>query len=234
MKIIDCLQYTDAWWRARRGIPTASDFSDIITAAKAELSASASKYICQLIADLSDERYGRHEDYVSAAMKNGTQMEPEARAWYCFERNSEVQQVGFCIADDGRAGCSPDALVGDDGGLELKSPLPKTHIGYLLAGVLPDAYKQQVHACMAITERKWWDFASYVPGFPPFLIRVEWSEYTDKLVDAMEKFHAAYAVAFGRMKAMGWEPVPMLDPEPVHSSRDAEGLAMRHEDAEAA
>jgi len=77
------------------------------------------------------------EAYTSRAMQDGIDMEPEARACYSFLAGGEVKQVGFCLSDDGRFGCSPDGLVGDDGGLELKCPLPKTHIKYLVEGELP-------------------------------------------------------------------------------------------------
>ena len=52
MRVIDCEQGTEGWFAARLGIPTASEFSDIITPAKGDYSASAPKYIARLIDDI--------------------------------------------------------------------------------------------------------------------------------------------------------------------------------------
>lgn len=189
MRIIECTQGTPEWFEARRGIPTASNFKRILTPKTGKLSASAQDYIYELIA----ERYhlGAMDELATpatVAMQNGTIMEPEARRWYELEAKAKVEQVGFIVTDDGRFGCSPDGLVGDGGGLELKCPMGKTHLGYLHAGELPDDYKAQVHGCMIVTGRQWWDFMSYAPGLPAFRIRAERDDYTALLADALDAF----------------------------------------------
>lgn len=191
MKIIYGEQYDARWRQARRGKPTASDAKRIITPAKGELSRSETMraYACQLIADLYDPNYfWRDDTYVSAAMKNGSMMEPEARRYYEMNRGVDVEQVCFCLSDCERFGCSPDGLVGTDGGLEAKSPEPHTHVSYLLGKVLPVEYKPQVHFCLAVTGRAWWDFLSYRRGFPPLLVRVEPDDYTERVRDAIGEF----------------------------------------------
>jgi hypothetical protein len=188
----DCPQYSETWWKLRCGVPTSSNASRVIMPKKGELSSQADDYACELIAEKYDAYYGIQEDYVSAAMKNGSVMEPESRRFYEFERNCEVQQVGFCLTDDGRFGCSPDSLVGDCGGLELKNPKPATHIRYLLDNKLPDAYRPQVHWCLVVTGRPWWDFLSYSPGLPHLLVRVEPDDFTEKLRACMEEFWTLY------------------------------------------
>lgn len=192
MRIVECAQYDQTWWAARRGVPTASEFDCIITPEKAEASKGAFKYICRLIADQYDPDYGYAEEYVSVAMRNGTLMEPTARDWYQFERKAEVQQVGFCVTDCGRFGSSPDSLVGDDGALELKCPEPHTHVEYLIRGVLPIKYKPQCHGHLIVTGRAWCDFMSYSPGLPSLLVRVFPDEYTDRLRDLLETFWTDY------------------------------------------
>lgn len=192
MKRYDFDQYSDAWWRVRRGVPTASEFGRIITPAKGTLSASALGYAAELVGQFVDPGYGVEETYVSAAMRNGTIMEPEARDWYEFDAGETVERVGFCTTDDGRFGCSPDALVGGDGCLELKSPTAKTQVLYLLAGTLPDEYRPQVHGHLIVTGRKWCDFVSYYRGLPTFRIRVTPDAFTDSLRDCLEKFWTTY------------------------------------------
>lgn len=187
MKIHDCQQGSREWFALRRGVPTASNFGKLITAKTGKLSASADDYICELIAEL--HFLGAHEDPpVSAAMRHGIDCEPEARKWYSLDKNQDVKQVGFCMDDDGRYGCSPDGMVGDDGLLELKCPQGKTQVAYLLDGGLPSEYRAQVHGQLIVTGRQWCDFLSYCPGLPPLLLRVEPDEYTDQLRKALVVF----------------------------------------------
>ena len=64
-------------------------------------------------------------------------------------------------------GCSPDGLVGEDGGIEGKCPNPATHPSYLeLVDTPPSEYRWQVQGSMLVTGRPWWDFVSYHPDFP--------------------------------------------------------------------
>lgn len=217
MKRYDFDQYSPDWWRVRRGVPTSSCFDKIVTPAKGELSKQADGYIHQLIAEQFDPEYGVVEDYVSAAMRAGTIMEPEARRYYEFERGVDVEQVGFCLSDDGRFGCSPDGLCGDDGALELKCPQPHTQVAYLLANELPQAYAPQVHGQLIVTGRKWVDFMAYSPGFPPLLIRVEPDDYTEKVRKALDDFWPRYQDALNKVRAMDGfpAPTPVEDDEPV-------------------
>jgi putative phage-type endonuclease len=192
MKTYDFDQYSPEWFAVRRGIPTASEFHRIITAKQGKSSAQAHGYLCRLIGDRFDIDYPRVNDNATAAMKRGTQFEPEARRFYEFDRDTTVAQVGFCTTDDGRLGCSPDGLVGDDGLIEIKCPSPEVHVAYILDGGLPDDYRPQVHGQLLVTGRSWCDFLSYCPGLPNFIVRVEADEFTTKLRCALEDFLARY------------------------------------------
>ena len=215
MKIVTETQYSSSWWAARRGLPTSSNFGKIITPAKGELSKQAEGYACELVAQLYDPYYGEVEDYQSAAMKNGTILEPEARAFYEFERNAEVNEVGLCVSDCGRYGGSPDGLIGDDGCLEIKSVEGKTQIGYLEKGVLPTAHKVQCHGHLVVTGREWCDFFSYSPGLPPFLVRVFPDGYTYKVKSSVENFCDSLDVL--RAKIAKMKAPPDLAEEPDES-----------------
>jgi len=173
MKICSHEQGSPEWFEARLGIPSASMFSKIVTT-KGAWSTQADSYINQLVAErLTGER---EEIYQSHHMIRGTELEPEARDMYCLMKDVEVQEVGFCLHDTLKAGCSPDGLVGEDGGIEIKCPAPATHVEYLRGGVLPSRYKQQVMGCLWITQREWWDFVSYHPNMKPLIVRVERDE----------------------------------------------------------
>lgn len=198
MKTHHCIQGSAEWWELHRGIPTASSFDRIITPKKAQISAQADDLIAELIAHRFMDSIAP-EGYTSDAMLKGIQLEPEARRWYEFEHGVEVQQVGICISDCGRYGASPDALVGEDGGLELKCPLPKTHVKYLLAGTLPDEYRAQVHGELLVTGRAWFDFVSYCPPMPPLTVRVVPGEFTMQLAKALDQFWERYQEALAKI-----------------------------------
>jgi hypothetical protein len=184
MIILNHEQGSPEWYQARLGVPSASNFSKLITAT-GKPSTSAEGYINQLIAEsVTGERA---DFYTNAHMERGTLLEPEARAYYEFMRDLETAEVGFCLHDTIRAGCSPDALVGP-GGLEIKCPSGAVHVSYLRSGGLPAAYKQQVMGCMWITGADWWDFLSYHPDMPSLLLRVERDQkYIDLLAAEVEK-----------------------------------------------
>lgn len=191
----DYAQLSPAWYAAKLGIPSTSNFDRIITPGTGKLSKSADKYAAELIAELFCLDHGAMtETPMNAAMRHGVSCEPEARAWYAMERNCEVTIVGGCTTEDGRFWASTDGLVGEDGVLELKCPKGATHAGYLFdGGKLPDEYKPQVHGELLVTGRQWVDFVSYVAGMPrQILVRVERDEYTVKLAKALDEFHVRY------------------------------------------
>ena len=181
MRIDQNEQGSPEWLAARLGIPSASMFAKIVTT-KGIWSASADAYINQLVAErLTGER---EEVFQSHHMLRGTELEPDARDLYSLMSDAEVTEVGFCLHDTLSAGCSPDGLIGEEGGLEIKAPAPSTHVEYLRGGVLPSKYKQQVMGCLWITGREWWDFVSYHPTMKPLIVRVERDE---EYIAALEK-----------------------------------------------
>lgn len=169
MRIVNIEQGSQEWLDTRKGLVTGSRFKDVVTPAKGELSKSSKSYMYELVA----ERMGATVNfYQNEHMQRGNELEPDARTAYEFVKDAVVEQVGICIHDNGMIGVSPDGLVGEDGGLEIKCPKETTHISYLDSGELPLIYKPQVQGSMWITGRKWWDFMSYHPDLPPLIIRV--------------------------------------------------------------
>lgn len=194
MQILQFEQRSPEWYAARRGIPTASEFGNIITPKKGEYAAAADTYINQLIDELvrpnAPESFSGNRHTL-----RGEALEPEARELYAFETDEEPEQVGFILNDEGTLGCSPDSLIRGVGGLEVKSPDGPTHVKWMRAGRLPDEHKPQVHGSLIITERDWWDFMSYCPGYDRILIRVYPDAFTDTLRKHLERFLAEYKTA---------------------------------------
>ena len=188
-------QGSEQWFAIRRGRPTASNFSRILTAKKVELAAARWTYMDELIS----ECYWPELNTWSGNFwtDRGEELEPIARAEFVKRTGLLVKEVGFITRDDGIVGCSPDGLVVDaDGkwlsGLEMKCPAPKTHVQYVREGELPDAYKAQVHGSMAVTGLDTWHFFSYCPRLQPFHILVERDAYTERLSNALDTFLIEY------------------------------------------
>lgn len=199
MKIHTMPQRSPEWYGIRRGIPTASVADKIITPKTGKLSGQADGLINVLLA----ERAGFEIDEIDGKwLEHGREMEGEATKFFEFETGHRVEAVGFITNDEGTAGCSPDGmvyLVPHDGntytvgphnviGYEGKAPAPHTHFGYLREGGLPDKYRPQVHASMAITGLDRWYFCSYVRGLDPVLVLVERDEFTEKVAAAYAQF----------------------------------------------
>ena len=121
-------------------------------------------------------------------MQRGVELEFEARAFFTLETGLSVDQVGFITNDAGSAGCSPDGLIAETAGLEIKCPKASTHFKYLRAGDLPAFYKPQVHFSMAITGFTQWWFMSYFPGLDPLILTVERDDYTAAIESALATF----------------------------------------------
>ncbi len=202
MKIIPCKQYSPTWWRARRGLPTASNGKRVVTAVKGDMSDTAVLYACELIAELltPGDYWLDQVDPKSQSMAHGSRTEEEARKSVSIILDEDIPEVGFVTNDAGTAGCSPDGLREDRSrGYEIKCPELKTHVKYLIDDVLPKEYKAQVHWAMAITGASEWMFISYHKLVDPFMFMVERDSYTDAVAKAIDNFVAMQAGMWQRI-----------------------------------
>lgn len=156
----DVCQGDAEWVRLRLGKPTASEFHRFMTT-NFELreKGQRDKYLNEKLAEslLGHALPGGG----SWATEQGQMMEGEARKWFAYAYDCEPRCVGFVDNEEARCGCSPDSLIGEDAGLELKVPYPQTHIGYVRGGKVPSEYVQQVHGSLYVTGRARWYFLSY-------------------------------------------------------------------------
>lgn len=207
-------QGSAAWVEARLGLPTASQFHRIITPTTMKPSASAEGYRNELLAEwlMGAPLEAMDEGF----MERGMALEAGARSFYELMREADVEQVGFLWRDDRRCGCSPDGLVGTEGGVEIKCPSPGVHVSYLLGGP-GDKYRAQIQGCLWIAERQWWDFLSYHPTMPPALVRIERDErFIAALAEAVVQFCDNLDTAKSSLLARGYSPVekPKREPAP--------------------
>jgi exodeoxyribonuclease (lambda-induced) len=164
----DCVQGTAEWLQARVGFITASCMADVFARGRDGKSEGVTrknyraKLVVERLTGVSCDR-----GYKSKAMLDGNELEPLARAAYEIRNGVMVDQVGF-IEHPTIAwyGCSPDGLVGTEGGMQIKCGFPATHIQWFKAGVVPTEHKPQMFSEMNCTDRKWWDFVSFCPELP--------------------------------------------------------------------
>lgn len=162
-------QNTPEWFKARLGIPTASEFDRIITAT-GKVSTQAPEYLHRLLAEwYLDEPV---ENFSNEWMDRGHEYEPEAMKAYSFMTGHTPTEIGFITTDDGLAGCSPDRLVGTDKCLELKCPLAHTQIGYLMGDLVSDKYRVQLQGQLWVSGRDTVDIYAYHPKLPPVLLTI--------------------------------------------------------------
>jgi hypothetical protein len=186
LKVFECPQYSEEWYKIHCGVPTSSEFDNIITS-KGEPSKQREKYLYRL----AGERIAKRSEatYQSEAMLRGKELEDEARKYYSFAKGIKVTQVGFCLQEKPGYGCSPDGICGKDGLLEIKSPLISTHIKYLINNRLPVEYFVQTQGQLLVTGKKWVDFTSYCMGIRTLIIRVKPDKvFQVKLKKELEKF----------------------------------------------
>jgi hypothetical protein len=183
LRIFDCDQGSEEWFTARLGIPTASEFSTVMAKGEGK---TRRKYLLRLAGEIVTGE--PEETYTNAHMERGKLMEDEARKMYAFLHDSPCQRVGFIR--NGAMGCSPDSLIGEDGGLEIKTAIGSVQVDRLLRGDLPSDHKAQVQGNMLVTGRKWWDFVSYSPKLPLFRVRVVRDEaYINNLKAEIDTFN---------------------------------------------
>ena len=163
-------QYSEEYDRLKIGIPTSSNFHKIITP-QGKPSKQWREYACVLIAERLLRQ--RIEFYNSPAMERGLIVEAEAADWYEFDHDVTVQRIGFITDDEHRMGCSPDRLVGEDGLLEIKAPLPQTQVGYWISGELSERFRPQLQGQLYITQRSWVDILCWHDVLPKLVVRVE-------------------------------------------------------------
>jgi hypothetical protein len=179
-------QRSDEWFQARCGIPTASMLKLICVKLKSgKYPASREEQAVQkAIERISNVPF---PSFSNAAMQHGNDTEPAARAAYMAHTGAWVEEKGFIRHPEVDAGCSPDGLIGDDGGLEIKCPFnPARHFD--ARHKMPAEHKWQVQGSLWITGRQWWDFVSFDPRFPDHLqLFIHRQERDESLINDIAK-----------------------------------------------
>ena len=151
-------QGTPEWYEARKGRITAS-------AAGAILGNSPWQTRDDVLRRMVREYHGATSEPIEGPqLAYGTAMEPFAREHYEEITGHTVDQSGF-IAREPFFGCSPDGLIGNEGGVEIKCPygLRDPNKGRFKALAEQPQYYDQVQLSLWVTGRAWWDFYQWRP-----------------------------------------------------------------------
>lgn len=180
-------QRSAEWHSVRAGRATASKFATIMTNGT-----GAETYKSEIVAERISGKV--EETYTSKAMMDGIEREATARLKYELSTGNIVTDCGFFAHNQILAGASPDGLVNHDGLIEVKSPIPSTHLKTLHTGKIPNQYYWQMMGQMWMTERLWCDYVSFHPSFGNaslFIKRVERDEAAiEELIEATLQFLA--------------------------------------------
>jgi hypothetical protein len=191
MEIINCIQGSPEWYKARLGMLTGSEAQPIATNG-AGLKTLVNKLVAERLMDKTEEQI-----YTNVFMEKGKELEDEARNAYELETGNTVVKVGFCKLDE-YVGCSPDGLVDDDGGTEIKNFKPSTFVDYMFTEKVDTSYEWQCQFNMFVTDRKWWDYVVYNPNFKKSLI----IKRINRDDQAIEKIKAGIETGKAMIKAM--------------------------------
>lgn len=172
MIILNCEQKSESWFEARSGRVTGTRFKELMAGESTDTYKKlVTNIACEIITGKQEETYS------NAIMEHGIETEPIARAEYETIMEVEVKTAGFITPDEDHKyhdwiGISPDGLPPEEGILEIKCPLMRTHFEYIEGNKLPSEHRYQVQGQLFVTGLTYCDFMSFVEGMKPFIIRV--------------------------------------------------------------
>lgn len=160
-------QQSDEWFEVKKGKFSASDATAIQANGKG-LDTLVYKKAAELLGAEDQDQYTNPD------MERGNETEDIARTAYEIQTGNKVEQVGFIEDDSGMYGCSPDGLVGEDGGVEFKCHRGYKYIELAITKEIDKAYRDQIQMNMMVTGRKWWDYVGYNEDIDkPIIIRLD-------------------------------------------------------------
>lgn len=188
-EFFDVEQGSEEWHELRRGIPTASMFKVLMV--ENDTKAGRTTYLHKL----AGERITGVPavSFVNEYMEKGKEIEPEIRRQYAFLRDCEPMQIGF--VRNGKAGASPDSLIGETGMMEAKKAEPHILIPMLMKlqadmKYFPPEHRAQCQGNLMVAECEWIDLIVFAhPKMKPLIVRADRDEpYIARLRDAVDVF----------------------------------------------
>lgn len=181
MRQYSVFENKEDWEKFRAGLFTASEVFKLLTEPKNKneiLSKGAKSYVLERVSELLAPA---EPNYYNSAMEHGNETEPQAVLRIAKELNKNVNDSDFIYTslggfvffwdDEFDLGGTPDVIIKDKMICEIKCPLSKTHLDYLmikdefdLQNKLPQYYAQ-MQLNMYLTNLKKCLFVSYDDRF---------------------------------------------------------------------
>lgn len=192
-------QRSEEWHEARKGRITASMVGAILGLSPNLSRAGAMRRMVR-------DAHGAEPEFTgNIATEYGEFNEDGAVAEYEMETGDRIQKVGFIPHEDW-AGCSPDGLINDDGGLEAKCPFGKRKEGDLKPLEDQPHYYAQVQFSLWVTGRKYWHFYQWTPRQTKLEVVLPDQAWLDENLPKLRQFYAEF---------LAEDPAPHLEAKRV-------------------
>lgn len=159
-------QGSDEWFNFRIGKLTASHATEI-----GANGAGLKTYCRGIVSEIN----GIERKIISSEdIARGNELEPLARQMYEMTFNEEIKEIGAITNDKYvNVSISPDGLIGDFGGCEIKARNDDKHMSLIL-GETKEIPINQIQMSLLVSERRWWDFISVNLNYakPLFVLRI--------------------------------------------------------------
>lgn len=197
-------QQSEAWFNAKLGVLSSSHAHQIVSKKGSE---TRMTYLATLCAQVCT---GLHHEIKAIAMDWGNQNEDKARSYYEFSSGLTITQLPFVFKDDTyREGCSPDGLVNDRKGVEIKAPFDSAnYVKFFCGESIKSEWRWQQQYTMRILDAEQWDLCQYderMKKNPMKILTVDRDEAMQKtfddavpaFIEDMDKMLAQIGIPFG-------------------------------------
>ena len=167
---VDVEQNTEEWFDLRLKKITSSNLGKIMANYGKAFGSPAKEYAERIALEYITGKRDETSSYSNKFMERGHELEPVAIMEYQEQEMQIVKNGGFYFNDTENetilVGDSNDGNVGENGCIEVKSVIPKTHWKRLKKGGIDSAYQWQIQGHLFIGGKDWCDFISYCPEMP--------------------------------------------------------------------
>jgi|SRR5690554_82472 len=179
-------QRSEAWFAQRVGRITGSRIGSIL---------GLNPYTTRddVLREMVRELFGVEKEFQgNVATEYGTEHEADALSEYEAVTGHIVDEVGLIVHPEHEwLAASPDGLVNDDHGVEIKCP----YSGNLKAIEDQPHYMAQIQLCMAVTGRGTWDYFAWAPNAHRLQTVEAEAGWLEKRMPELEAFMADYQAA---------------------------------------
>jgi hypothetical protein len=186
--VAEAQQGSEVWLRMKLGVISASNASAVVAKKDSETRLT---YMTGLVSEVCT---GVIEEMNFKQMEWGKQNEDGARSTYEFSTGKVLTQVPFIFKDlNFREGCSPDSLIADEKGIEIKCPWDSgNYVKFLVADKIKSEWQWQNQFSIRVAGADEWDMSQYDPrmkakSMKTVVIKRD-PEMQKKLEDAVPEF----------------------------------------------